>query len=242
MAYPGTINNFKQEVLDRGLARPNLFFINVGPAGSTAQRLGLSCHAAQIPGINIATTDKDIGLRSIAYNQIYSDIILSFYCDTDMHMYKFWEDWCANIINPYNRRTNYYTNYVQPIEIIQLNRQKQAVTKWELQDAYPKQIDPISLDYSSSGNVTSINVTITYRKFHTTYLDGNSGFESSEHGIEIFAANMSQQLHQLVDGMGSDLQDYYFSTWDFFIKELGQQHNKDNSPRGGAGASNYTNV
>ena len=163
----GTLANFKSKVIDQELARPNLFYVEIGRHATvpTQLKLGLSCHAAQIPGLNIATTEKDIGLRSVAYQQIYSDIILSFYCDANMKTWRFWDDWCNAIVNPVNRRTRYYSDYAEQITIHQLNRQKQKIAEWKLIEAYPKQVDPISLDYSAGGSVMSVNVTITYRKF-----------------------------------------------------------------------------
>ena len=152
----GSISDFMATVIQQDLARQNLFFVEIGRT-STPLKIGIRCHQAQIPGINIATTDKDIGLRSIAYQQIYSDIILSFYCDANMHMYKFWEDWCKAAVSPTNRRTGYYDDYVNTIKIIQLNRQKNKVAQWILEDAYPKQVDPISVDYSANDSIMSIN-------------------------------------------------------------------------------------
>ena len=37
--------------------------------------------------------------------------------------------------------------------------------KWELFEAYPKQIDPIQLDYGTNDTVMTMNVTLTYRNF-----------------------------------------------------------------------------
>ena len=44
--------------------------------------------------------------------------------------------------------------------------------RWTLLEAYPKQIDPIQLDYGTNDTIMSMNVTLTYRtfkqKFHPT--------------------------------------------------------------------------
>ena len=66
-----------------GFARPNLFRVKIAGVGATDQPIfRINCYQAQIPGSNLATTDKDSGFRSAAYHKIYADIILGFYCIT----------------------------------------------------------------------------------------------------------------------------------------------------------------
>jgi len=232
----GSISDFMATVIQQDLARQNLFFVEIGRT-STPLKIGIRCHQAQIPGINIATTDKDIGLRSIAYQQIYSDIILSFYCDANMHMYKFWEDWCKAAVSPTNRRTGYYDDYVNTIKIIQLNRQKNKVAQWILEDAYPKQVDPISVDYSANDSIMSINVTVTYRKFTSTFFDSNSGFEVDKNTFEFPENIIPEIMNKMINtiSVGNNF-------FDALAKELRTKFRsdllqKDKSQVGGAGGS-----
>ena len=232
----GSISNFMATVIHPDLARQNLFFVEIGRT-SVPLKIGIRCHQAQIPGINIATTDKDIGLRSIAYQQIYSDIILSFYCDANMHMYKFWEDWCKAAVSPTNRRTGYYDDYVNTIKIIQLNRQKNKVAQWILEDAYPKQVDPISVDYSANDSIMSINVTVTYRKFTSTFFDSNSGFEVDKNTFEFPELTQQLTINKMIDvvtSTGGNFFDTIIKAAKKFRSDLLQ---KDKSQIGGAGGS-----
>ena len=242
----GTVDGFRRSLLEKGFARPNLFVVEIScdvGKHAYAKKLGMSCHAAQIPGINIATTDKDIGLRSVAYNQIYSDIILSFYCDSNMHMYGFWESWCKDIINPVDRRNKYYDDYAKNhnITIIQLNRQKNAVAKFILQEAYPKQVDPISLDYSSSGNITSLNVTITYRKAVTHYLSAESGYTHDKNTVEFSQMfNNLAIMNQIINRTGEAVAENFAGTfWDHIQKLESVITQKEKSQVGGAGGSRH---
>ena len=232
----GSISDFMATVIQQDLARQNLFFVEIGRT-SVPLKIGIRCHQAQIPGINIATTDKDIGLRSIAYQQIYSDIILSFYCDANMHMYKFWEDWCKAAVSPTNRRTGYYDDYVNTIKIIQLNRQKNKVAQWILEDAYPKQVDPISVDYSANDSIMSINVTVTYRKFTSTFFDSNSGFEVDKNTFEFPELTQQLTINKMIDvvtSTGGNFFDTIIKAAKKFRSDLLQ---KDKSQIGGAGGS-----
>ena len=91
-----TIFDFQAEM--KGFMRPNKFNVEIGStAAGSIKRFAISCFQAQIPGNTIATTDKDIAFRSVAYQKIYSDVILGFYCDDKMKELKFWQDWINSI-------------------------------------------------------------------------------------------------------------------------------------------------
>ena len=162
---PG-ITDFKAQ-FKKGFARPNLFRVAISEIIASKQaKYQMSCFQAQIPGYNIATTDKDIGKRSVAYQKIFSDVILGFYVDEDLEELKFWQEWMDKIVRPNPNRHNYYDNYVGTVKVTQVNRSGQNVATWTLHDAYPKQIDPIQLDYGTNDAVMTCNATITYR-YHT---------------------------------------------------------------------------
>ena len=104
-----SISDFSSN-MKKGFARPNLFRVAISKIKVDKQRdYQMRCFQAQIPGHNIATTDKDIGFRSIAYQKIFSDVILGFYVAGDLAELKFWQDWIDTIVvkdNP--NRHNYY--------------------------------------------------------------------------------------------------------------------------------------
>ena len=166
-----TITEFRA-TMSRVFARPNLFKVSISKIKADKQPLyQMSCFQAQIPGHNIATTDKDIGFRSIAYQKIFSDVILGFYVDSDMSQLKFWQSWIDTIINKNTNHHGYYNNYVGTVKVTQENRSGHPVATWTLHDAYPKQIDPIQLDYGTNDAVMTINATITYRHFTAVWYD-----------------------------------------------------------------------
>ena len=167
-----TITAFSAQ-MSKGFARPNLFRVEISTIKTGSQAdYQMRCFQAQIPGHNIATTDKDVGLRSIAYQKIYSDIILGFYVSGDSAELQFWQEWIDRIvIRGTPNRHNYYNNYIGQIKITQENRFGHDVATWTLHDAYPKQIDPIQLDYGSNDSIMTCNATITYRYFTVKYFD-----------------------------------------------------------------------
>jgi len=165
-----TIFDFQAEM--KGFMRPNKFNVEIGStAAGSIKRFAISCFQAQIPGNTIATTDKDIAFRSVAYQKIYSDVILGFYCDDKMKELKFWQDWINSIHRKEENRWAYYDEYKSEIKITPINRRGVNVAEWTLHDAYPKQIDPIQLDYGTNDAVMTINATITYRHFTVKFLE-----------------------------------------------------------------------
>ena len=224
------LSQVKANILD-GFARPNLFRVTIGDVNSSYQpQFRINCYQAQIPGSNIATTDKDLGFRSAAYHKLYADIILGFYCSEDMKELEFFQGWIDRIIDPVTNRKGYYSDeigaignvdrgYTSTITIEHLSRlsskggehnlgltapklgatpiireeelyekkglsydKENIVTaKWKLLEAYPKQIDPIQLDYGTNDTIMSMNVTLTYRHFKAYF---NPKPDSVDKGVE----------------------------------------------------------
>ena len=167
-----TITAFSAQ-MSKGFARPNLFRVEISTVKTGKQAAyQMRCFQAQIPGNNIATTDKDIGIRSIAYQKIYADVILGFYVGGGSAELKFWQNWIDRIVKGGTiSRHNYYDNYIGQIKITQENRFGHDVATWTLHDAYPKQIDPIQLDYGTNDAIMTCNATITYRHFTVEWFD-----------------------------------------------------------------------
>ena len=212
------INQVKANILN-GFARPNLFRVKIAKINASYQAdFRINCYQAQIPGSNLATTDKDTGFRSAAYHKLYADIILGFYCSENMQELNFFQSWIDQIVDPVTNRKGYYGTdtdgtggYTSTVTIEHLSRlstkykkiSKQKITtssphlgksaikireqelyeknglsfdaenvvtaKWKLLEAFPRQVDPIQLDYGTNDTVMSMNVTLTYRTFTSEF-------------------------------------------------------------------------
>ena len=168
-AGPG-LSSFLHE-LKTSFARPSLFEVRITrPPGAGLFMVGnektmmLNCYNAQIPGVSLATTDKDIGYRSVAYQKLYDDVLLSFYCKERFEELHFMNKWINLISNPTTNRFEYYTNYVSNIDIITISRDNQKTLTTTLHEAYPKKVDPMQLDYGSN-DIMRMTVNFTYRHF-----------------------------------------------------------------------------
>ena len=85
------IEDFKAQMRS-GFARPNLFRVDVDKVSTDkAAKYRMSCFQTQIPGVSLATTDKDIGFRSVAYQKLFSDMTLGFYVSSGLEEIEFWQ-------------------------------------------------------------------------------------------------------------------------------------------------------
>ena len=184
-----------------GFARPNLFRVLIDRARSDMETLSINCFQAQIPGTNILTTDRDIGLRQMSYQRAYADMMMGFYCSGDLKELKFFQNWINDIVNPNNNHMAYYggnhiageePGYTSNVIIEQFRRDAIGATgtgrtsasqgvlenfdtrnkiaaRWTLREAFPKQVDPVQLDYGTNDTYMAVTITMTFRKFEVNY-------------------------------------------------------------------------
>jgi hypothetical protein len=165
------IEDFKAQ-MRRGFARPNIFSVDISTVSTDkAAKYRMSCFQAQIPGVSIATTDKDIGFRSVAYQKLFSDMTLGFYVSTGLEEIQFWQKWIDSIVSSKTNHFNLPKNYYGTINVTQISRTGGPSGQWTLHDAYPKAVDPIALDYGTNDAVMTMATTITYRNYTHRYLD-----------------------------------------------------------------------
>jgi hypothetical protein len=160
-----------QSTMQGNFARPNLFKVHIytngikSPSINFKQGLAIKCHTASIPGLEIATTDKDFSYRSYGYQKLYSDISLSFYCTEEMRELQFLQEWMKKIIQPADNRVGYYSDYIGNIDIIKLDRQQNKSMTTHIYEAYPKGVSAMELGYGSNDEVMSVTANFTYRYY-----------------------------------------------------------------------------
>lgn len=192
------IGQFKAQTL-ANFASPNLFRVEISrvdPLKSNSpirERLSLVCHNAQIPGLTMVATDKDLTYRSNVRQKTYDDITLAFHCNDDMLELKYFQDWMESMVDPATNRVGFYNNYIGTVTVYKLSKQiipnpsleinnttdENATTLvTTINEAYPKRIEPLSLDYSGTG-VMSLSVNFSYRNYHQKWVSLKAG-ESPE--------------------------------------------------------------
>jgi hypothetical protein len=171
------IEDFKAQ-MKSGFARPNLFSVDISTVSTDkAAKYRMSCFQAQIPGVSLSTTDRDIGFRSVAYQKLFSDMTLGFYVSSGLEEIQFWQTWIDSIVSS---KTNHFNlpkgpkGYYGTIIVRQISRTGGPSGEWTFHDAYPKAMDPIALDYGTNDAAMTMATTITYRHYTHRYLDAQT--------------------------------------------------------------------
>ncbi len=192
------LDDFKSKMTS--FARTNLFEVRIFAKPDSVQkplqeRLRFSCYQATVPGMAIATTEKDQGYRSIAYQKIYEDVTLGFYVHGDMKELKVFQDWMKLMIQPDDNHVGYYDSYTSTVEIKNLDTQQKEVLTTTLYDAYPKALSAVTLDAGSNDEIIKVTVNFTYRHYKQKY-GGNQ--ETTAKGLNEIT---SPQRKNLTDGI-----------------------------------------
>lgn len=136
MAY--NIEQFKAHISkERGIATNNLFVVELPSLtgarrvdgtiiqGYSTESINLLCSVAQLPGRQILTQDRQIGipLTRNAYGYAVADVNLTFYVTNTYRIRSYFEDWMACCVSndpPYE--VGYYRDYVKDVTIHQLRK------------------------------------------------------------------------------------------------------------------------
>ena len=203
------IGQFKAQTL-ANFASPNLFRVEItsnNPLGTNSrirERLSLVCHNAQIPGLTMVATDKDLTYRSNVRQKTYDDITLAFHCNDDMLELKYFQDWMENMVDPSTNRVGFYNNYIGTITVHKLSKQlnknnttdENATTLvTTINEAYPKRIEPLALDYSGTG-VMSLSVNFSYRNYHQKWVSLKAGESPEIRGEPIAARSVDTEANK----------------------------------------------
>lgn len=124
-----TIDQFKSLVSAKGgIARPNLFRIKFPSLpGATAEEVNILCKDVQLPGRQIMTNERRIGLETekIPYGYSVGDISVTFHVMNNYGIKEYFETWQNLAINQQTREVGYQSDFARNIEIEQF----QKVTK-----------------------------------------------------------------------------------------------------------------
>jgi hypothetical protein len=171
-----SLNNFITAIKTGGLAKPSKYEVVIGkPAvveslkykeDNNWRKMLLFCEQATLPGVNYTTTQsRTFGeFREMPYERIFDPLQLSFYCDSDMWIKGFFDEWMANIQNSKTREFSYYDKYTVPITITTVNNEGRNTYGIKLFECYPKTITAVQLDYGAK-DVMKLSVSMQYRYY-----------------------------------------------------------------------------
>ncbi len=169
-----TLNEFISAVKTGGIAKASKFEVLISKPNVVRnltyrndtewKKMLMFCNQATLPGMNYTTTQsRTFGeFREIPYERTFDPLTLDFYCDQQMWIKGFFDEWMSRIQDNVTREYSYYNDYTVDIQVNVLDRSNNSVYGIQLYECYPKTMNQIQLDYSSN-EVMRLSVTMQYR-------------------------------------------------------------------------------
>jgi len=121
-----TIDKFKSLISAKGgIARPNLFRIKFPSLpGATAEEVNILCKDVQLPGRQIVTNERRIGLQleKVPYGYAVGDISVTFHVMNNYGIKEYFETWQNLAVNQQTKEIGYQSEYARNIEIEQFQK------------------------------------------------------------------------------------------------------------------------
>lgn len=121
-----SIDEFKGIVgSKRGFAAPNIYRVFLPSfAGVGSREIDVLCTGVNMPGRQIMTTEKRIGVvfEKVANNQAYDDINMSFHVLNDYGIRKYFEAWQNLALDQDTYTLGYKSDYARTVRIQQLRK------------------------------------------------------------------------------------------------------------------------
>lgn len=121
-----SIDQFKSLISAKGgVARPNLFRIKFpSMPGATSEELNILCKDIQLPGRQVMTNDRRIGLdlERMPYGYAVNDVSVTFHVMNDYGIKEYFETWQNLAVNQQTRQVGYQSEFAKNVEIEQFRK------------------------------------------------------------------------------------------------------------------------
>jgi len=112
--------------LSKGIASPNLFrvYLPALPGIVDTRTLNLLCKNVQLPGRQLLTNDRVVGMKAVkqAYAYAQEDISLTFHVTNDYNLKRYFEYWQNLAVDTETKQLNYPDEYGFEVRIEQLEK------------------------------------------------------------------------------------------------------------------------
>lgn len=187
--------NFVAASRNIGFARPTHFEVEITqPAcirkSGAIRAVSLLCKSALLPQTRINTSRLQIFgppiFSPIGVDYGGDNLTLSFYMDQQLNVKAFFDEWVDGMVNRQSGLHYYFGEYATSLKIKQLDQQQRVVYIANFQDAFPVSINPMMMDFNSTGQVHELSVTFNYRRWTYETVSYNvDGDESSQAGASL---------------------------------------------------------
>ena len=154
----------------------------ITPNGTASTReLNVLCKNATMPGKQILTSDRRIGMQyeKIAYGYAVGDVNLTFYMLNDYGVMNYFDTWRSKILNEDNLTVGYKNEYAYDVTIHQLRKPQVTLAS--------ERVGPLSINIGAGGgSVRSIRLE---KAFPTTI--GQIDFSNDLDGLVELTVSLS---------------------------------------------------
>lgn len=191
MSYKDFITHVKQIGMFGGNKFEFVAPLVEGGSNADSAKVSMLCNSAQIPGLNIMTTDiRYYGEATERPHGItYGPLNLTFYLDNDLAPKRYFEEWMNQVYSRDKRSLNYYDIYTRDVEVVIYNKAEEEIDRIKFLECYPKLMSDVNLSYDSNGAAVVLSVTLVYKWWESmskTSYDERLNREESTHNKDKF--------------------------------------------------------
>lgn len=180
-----SLDRFKAEVSQRGLARTNRFEIEMPIPRSLIgyyfskdiQIVNLLCEQASFPpqiiGVRPQRIYGPLYQRPFGVEYGGEGIPMTFLVDRQMDVKAFFDSWISKVVDPFQFFVYYRRDYSVDIRVHQLDENDKITYSVEIQDAFPRSVTIMELNNTSQNQFHRINVNFAYRKWSPVHVKTN---------------------------------------------------------------------
>jgi len=180
-----SLDRFKSEISQRGLARTNRFEIEMPLPRSLVgyffskdiQIVNLLCEQASFPpqilGIRPQRIYGPLYQRPFGVEYGGEGIPMTFLVDRAMDVKAFFDSWISKVVDPFQFFVYYPSEYTVNIRVFQLDENEDVTYGVEIQDAFPRSVTIMELNNVSQNQFHRVNVNFAYRKWSPAHVKSN---------------------------------------------------------------------
>lgn len=183
------INEFKSKVNKYGVAKDNLFLVEInGPAlGAEFPQSDLRffCRSVEVPGLTAQTAEyQNQGhghQEKRVTNMSFDDLQMIFMVDSAFRVQQYFHRWMQAVVNYDNRDYGREYNGMLPFEVAYKDKVKGKVTvsaygfndralaySFQFEEAYPISLGTTSLSWENNDSILTLPVAFTFSRFIPT--------------------------------------------------------------------------
>ena len=178
------VDDFKSLVSNKGgIARANLFSVSLPglPGIATSEEMNLLCKDVNLPGRQVITRERTIGLttRKMAYGYLIDDVSMTFHVMNDYGVKEYFETWQNLAVDQNTYEIGYKKDYSFDVKINQIKKgtgtgvtstnqlsSDEIIYSCVLEEAFPTTMNAIQLNNELDG-ILELNIQLSYTNWRS---------------------------------------------------------------------------